>query len=128
MSETMLDRNSILEAKDDETADVEVPQWGGTVRVRGLSASERDKFESRFVGQKPDLANIRAELVVMCSIGEDGKRIFQDKVAQALGQKNAKAVNLLSERIQALSGLTEADLQELEGNSETAPSGGSYGD
>ena len=41
-----LSRDQILGATDFVFVELEVEEWGGTVRLRGLSASERDAFES----------------------------------------------------------------------------------
>jgi len=40
----MLDKSTILAAKDLRTTDIEVPEWGGTVRVKAMSGREREQF------------------------------------------------------------------------------------
>src|SRR5258707_11983730 len=40
-----LSRDAILEAKDREVVEVDCPEWGGSVLVRGMSGKERDMFE-----------------------------------------------------------------------------------
>lgn len=40
MSKTYLDARSVLAAEDFLYADVECPEWGGSLRVRGLTAGE----------------------------------------------------------------------------------------
>jgi hypothetical protein len=40
----LLDRAAILGADDREYELVDVPQWGGTVRVRALSGTDRDRY------------------------------------------------------------------------------------
>ena len=61
-----LSRDDILKAEDLTTEEVDVPEWGGTVLVRGLTGRERDEFEAsvmvRYAGEMvQDLANIRAK-------------------------------------------------------------------
>ena len=48
---TYLSRDTILQREDIKTEDVEVPEWGGTVRVRGMSGVERDAFEAGLIQQ-----------------------------------------------------------------------------
>ena len=48
---TYLSRDTILQREDIKTEDVEVPEWGGTVRVRGMSGVERDAFEASLIEQ-----------------------------------------------------------------------------
>jgi len=41
-----LNKEQILRADDLKTEEVDVPEWGGSVRVRVLTGTERDAFES----------------------------------------------------------------------------------
>ena len=90
----MLNRDDILKVVDLDVKTVEVPEWNGSVNVRGLTARERDSFEAS-IGQSANLDNLRARLVVLCLVDEEGKRIFKDSDANALGAKNAQVVNKL---------------------------------
>lgn len=109
----MLSRDSILSAKDFDFKDVEVPEWGGTVRLRGLSAAERDNFEAN-LAQTQDLSNLRSRLVVMSLIDEDGARLFKDSEAKELGEKNALVIMKLFEIVRELSGMADEDLQDAQ--------------
>jgi len=124
-----LTREEILGAEDILYEDVPVPEWGGTVRVRGLSGTERDAFEASIVemrGRKThvDTRNLRAKLVARAVVGENSQRLFQDGDVRALGEKSAAALNRVFEVAQRLSGLTEADIEELTKNSEGDQSDG----
>ena len=46
---TLLSKTAILTANDLQTEDIEVPEWGGAVRVRNFTGRERDAFESSMV-------------------------------------------------------------------------------
>ena len=64
---TLLSKTAILCANDLQTEDVEVPEWGGAVRVRSFTGRERDAFEASMVrgegkDRKVDLTNMRARL------------------------------------------------------------------
>src|SRR5690554_121558 len=117
----LLSREAILQAQDLPTERVPVPEWGGEVIVRGLTGAERDQFEQSIVetrGKNPkvNLRNIRAKLVVLCCVDEQGNRIFRDEDAEVLGQKSAVALNRVFEVAQRLSGLRPEDVEELAGN------------
>lgn len=121
---SLLNKSAILAAKDLPTEDIEVPEWGGTVRVRSLTGAERDAFEASIVdarGKTPQVnpRNMRAKLVALTVIDEDGKRVFGDADVSALGGKSASALNRVFEVAQRLSGLTEADVEDLGKGSET---------
>lgn len=127
MAKKLLNRDAILQAQDLPTEDVEVPEWGGAVRVRGLTGAERDAFEQSVVEQRgkstrANLKNIRAKLVAMTVVDENGERLFSDSDAAILGKKSAAALNRVFEVAQRLNGMTPDDVEELSGNSEGAES------
>lgn len=120
----LLTRDQILKAQDLPTEDVSVPEWGGTVRVRALTGAERDAFEQSIVEQRGrstrmNLQNLRAKLVALTVVDEEGNRIFSDSDAKLLGKKSALALNRVFEVAQKLSGLTSEDVEELTKNSES---------
>jgi len=131
----MLTREAILAADDLKTIEVPVPAWGGVVLVRGLSGSERDRYEEsmirwragkgKTVAAVPALANARAKLVSLSVIDQDGERLFTDRDVVDLGQKSAAALERIFDVAQKLSGLAPADLSELMQSFESGPSGDS---
>ena len=122
-----LSKEAILDAVDVQFEEVLVPEWGGCVRVKSLSGTERDGMEASMIegrGKKANvnLANLRAKLVARSVVDEDGGRIFQDADVAALGRKSAIALNRVFEVAQRLSGITAEDVDELTKNSEAAQS------
>ena len=65
------------------------------------------------------MTNMRARLVAMSAIDEEGERLFTAKEANELGDKSATALNRLFEVCCRLSGITSDDVDKLEKNSET---------
>ena len=123
----LLTKDAILAANDLVTEDVEVPEWGGTVRVRAISGAERDAFEQAIVTRKgknvtTNLANIRAKMVALCVVDENGQRIFGDKDVLLLGTKSAAALDRVFTVAQQLAGLTDKDVDELAENLEPGQS------
>lgn len=114
-----------IEAVDDRKyEDVPVPEWGGTVRVIGLTGTDRDAYEASFVDAKGKpaaqrLRNIRAKLLVKCLVGEDGKRLFTDDKAQVLGAKNGAVVDRLFDVARRLSGIGQGAVEEGKETSES---------
>lgn len=124
----LLSRDQIFASNDMLMQDVEVPEWGGTVRVRSLTGEERDKFESSLIRQVGNKAtantrNMRAKLVAMSAIGEDGKPLFDPADVIRLGQRSAAALDRIFEVCQKLSGLSDDDVEEIEESFGDAPSG-----
>lgn len=119
----------ILDAEDLAYEDVKVPEWvdkktgADTVRVRELPGTERDKFESQFVGK--DGASVRAEglegfrarLAAASMVDENGKVLFRSVAeVKRLGEKSARALQRVCDVATRLSKMTEEDVKELTGN------------
>ena len=124
---TLLSKTAILAAQDLQTEDVEVPEWGGAVRVRSFTGRERDAFESSMVrgdgrDRKVDLTNMRARLVGLTVIDETGQRLFTDDEVDLLGAKSGAALDRVFAVAQKLNGLSGADVDELSKNSSGVPS------
>ncbi len=121
MTETLLTREQILEVQDIQSQIVDVPEWGGSVKVQGMTGEERDGFEaSTFKGKGKDIQlnwrNIRAKLVAHSVVNGDGKRVFNDRDVKALGKKSAAALDRVFAVAQELSGITQDDVEELAKN------------
>ncbi len=129
-----LSRDQILQALDVVYEEVPVPEWGGTVMVKSLSGTERDRLEATIVqqtGRKTtmNLQNIRAKFVAWAVVDpQTHQRIFSDADVMALGQKNAAALQRVFNVVQRLSGLSDEDLEGMTKNSSNGQSDGSGSD
>lgn len=117
----LLTKDQILSANDVRARDVEVPEWGGSVRVRGMMGTERDDYEQKMVERRgnkieANLTNARARLVSMCVIDEAGDRLFSESDVKQLGSKSAAALTRVYEVASQLSGLSADDMEELSEN------------
>lgn len=126
----LLTRDAILTARDLPTEDVGVPEWGGTVRVRGLTAKERDEYEAATVDfrnpKKPtvNLRNTRARLVALCAIDEEGRRLFTREDVDALGDVSSTALDRVFQAAKRLSGI-DSDGEAAAKNLPAIPGDGS---
>lgn len=116
----MLTRDQILGAVTLRTEEVEVPEWGGTVRVAEMTGTGRDAWEQSLVptekGSAPNIANIRARLAAACIVDAKGRRVFTDADATALGEKSAVALDRVAKVAQRLNGLTADEVEAAKGN------------
>lgn len=102
----------ILALDDRKIVEVEVPEWGGRkVRLREMSAADRDSYEVENLEareQKRPAKQVRARLVALCLVDEDGKRVFSDAAdIEKLGAKSAKALDRLFWKARELNILEE---------------------
>lgn len=132
----LLSKQDILKADDRPVEEVSVPEWGGTVLVRGLDGEGRDEFFASMAvirdPRKPpslDTANSTAKLVARCILDPDDpereRLMFTQQEVAALGRKSGAALNRVNEVVQRLSGLSEEDMAELGKGSASTPSDGS---
>lgn len=108
-------RDEILNLDDRKIEKVPTPEWGRDVYVRSFSGTERDSFDQAITGEdgRVSYANLRAKLLVRCLCTEAGDRLFTDADADALGRKNAAALDRLFEVAQRLNGLAKGDVEKL---------------
>ena len=129
----LLSKADILGADDIPAEDVPVPEWGGTVRVRGLTGAQRSLIEATMVAAKGQSVTVRTEafqtlrerLVASCLVDEAGKRLFTDKEIFKLGEKSGKVLGRLFGIAQRLSGMDDEAVEEMAGNSDAGQSAGS---
>jgi hypothetical protein len=116
---SLLTKAAILAANDLPTRDVAVPEWGGSVRIRSMTAEERDAFEAAQIAAKTDgfvvVPNLRARYVSSCIVGEDGQPLFSEGEIGALGRKSAAALDRVFSAIAELNKLDPNAIEEAAG-------------
>jgi len=117
--EKILTKDQILQAEDIRRERVEVPEWGGDVFVRTMTGSERDQLEISIIGKQGErnLENLRAKIVALSVVDEEGNRVFSFEDTPALALKSARAMDRVFAVAQRLSGFTPKDVEELTKNS-----------
>lgn len=130
-----LSKAAILAAKDIKTETVKVPEWADSdgadeVVVRGLTGEERDAFENGFFSgrgkdRKENFDNMRARLLAASIIDDQDRLMFSADEIHALGKKSAVPLDRLYGAARRLSGIGDADVEEMVGNSKPGQNGSS---
>lgn len=120
----LLTRTEIDNADDTPTRIVEVPEWGGEVKIKGLSGTEVDDYEASILKMKrgkPDvtLKNATARLVAWTLVDENNSRLYtsEAEVVQ-LGKKSSLALQRCFDVASKLSGLRPEDIEAMVENFE----------
>jgi len=118
---TLLTKDQILGSDDRESKDIEVSEWGGSVRISAMAACDRDAFEASMLdnkgkGSSAKLSNFRARFIAACIVDDAGKCLFSGKDIAELGKKSAAPISRLFDACRELNGMSEKDLEEIEGN------------
>ena len=117
---SFLSRDAILGADDFEYESVNLPEWGGEVRVRAMTAQQRARWE----GQMAEIhqsnkgfekfGQAAIQIVVWCVVDEDGKPVFTDKDVAALGRKSSAPISRIREVVMRLSKMGPDDVEAAE--------------
>jgi biotin synthase-related radical SAM superfamily protein len=108
---------------------VPVPEWGGDVVARELTAAERDAYQMRMmatdergqmlIGENKQpvidaekVATARLWLVAYGMIDEAGQRVFGNGDLELIGQMPNEIVERISAAVRRLSGLGEDAVEE----------------
>jgi len=109
----MLTREQILSADDLRHVDVEVPEWGGTMRLRTITAKDRQKFHAS--GTKGVMNDFLERFIVACAVDDKNKPLFTEEDVKALGNKSANALNRVFEAAVELNGMSQRGVEDLQG-------------
>ena len=112
----ILTREEILGADDIQIWEVEVPEWGGIVLCRSLTAAQVERVQGKFKGK--GMKGVTAALVAMAIVDEDGKRVFHQNDLPELSTKSIAACTRVLKVIMEQNAMEEEDLEELAKNSD----------
>ena len=90
---------------------IEVPEWGGSVGVKVISGTARDKFESFYTEKKMDNFRVRFLAEALCD--EQGEKLFTDADVEELGKKSSIVINRLFAAAFSHSAFTGEAVNEL---------------
>lgn len=117
MSGGILTREQILGARDLKAEQVSVPEWGGDIIVRTMTAAERDRFEDHCGKlQGKTCEGIMALLVALTVVDGEGNTLFTESDISSLGGKSAAAVSRVFDVARRLNKLSNQDVEDLAKN------------
>ena len=108
-----LNRTEILSNDDGSYTQIDVPEWGGTVRVKALDSAGLIRL-SHILDGKEELKNMDpltlANIVVMTAVDEDGKFLFdQEGDVEKVAAKNGGVMLRLSTEAMKINRTEEAE-------------------
>jgi hypothetical protein len=107
-------REDVLQASDRTVELVEVPEWGGHLYVRNMTALERVEYDrwNLGTGGQPDMTGMRVKGVIMCACDEKGERLFTREDYESLSQKDGAAITRVFLALSRISGISPTSLAE----------------
>jgi hypothetical protein len=118
----MLTREEILSAPDIGTETVDVPEWGGQIHIRTLTGAEYDRWQESILIRRGDRSQVkiqgaRVQLIALCIVDDNGKRIFTDKDIPLLNKKSSAGIARVYDAVCKQSRIGEGEVEELVKNS-----------
>lgn len=125
----ILTKDQIRQVDDRPIETIPVPEWNGHVLMKVPGAVERDMIEEAFfIGEKHGYKGLRAQLVSLCVVNEDGTLMFTEDDIEMLGKKSAQVIDRLFTVALRLFGFSEKEMAKVkrnlpEGQSDDSTSG-----
>ncbi len=118
----MLTKEQILAKREAELIAIDVPEWGGPVRLskptaKQLEEFERDQAKRRAAGNAQ--VGFRARVAILMCANPDGSKMFTASDEAALSDQPAKALTRIHEAAAPLLGWTEESVEERAKNLQT---------
>ena len=126
----------ILNAKDLREKVIEVPEWGGSVTLRELTANDRDWLQASMVtdaddvkgaitienegGTKLAITGFQTKLVALSIVDESGKRLFNNDQIKDLADKSGIVLTRIASECVTFNKM-ENDEEDLKAAGEDLP-------
>jgi hypothetical protein len=121
----LLSRETILSADDITVERCEVPEWGGHVFVKTMTARAKERWEQDRMEEREKKTNsmsvVRASLAAATVCDEQGTLLFTPADIDALNAKSVKPLDRIFAAATKLNRINDGDLEELVKNSEPTP-------
>ncbi|MHC4867866.1 MAG: hypothetical protein ACYTEX_27665 [Planctomycetota bacterium] len=114
-----LTREQILTANDAGCEKVELPEWGGAVYIRKLSAGEFPEMEAIVKARQEDKVSNKDGLLNICILtmcDAEGKRFFTADDKPQLEQRTFESLQRCADIAMQVNGWTVNEQESMEGN------------
>jgi superfamily I DNA/RNA helicase len=108
---SLLTREQLLNQDDRKTIEVKPPGWDGAVRLRTISAAEREAWEQR-AREEIERGQFYADFLIMCAVDENDRPLLTKDDAEMITRKSARALKFLFDEAQKLNGMGTAAEEE----------------
>jgi hypothetical protein len=122
----MLSRDDFFKKRERTYKDVDVPELGGTVRVRSMTAGERARLEASRIDKEGSLIpnrvrTFRERLAVATVVDETNGLMFTEADIDRLSELPGSALDKIADAAMELAGMKEVEkrMEDLAGNSVT---------
>lgn len=110
--------NAILQSDDFRYEEIEVPEWGGSLRLKSLSGTERTAILKLLNQKKDTVDGVYEKVIIFCAVNAEGGKIFEDNqnTLAILQAKDASVTQRIGMKALELSGLGQNSKDNAEKN------------
>ena len=115
----ILSRQALETINDRKQETVDVPEWGGAVYLRELSAGDHEDLELFMQSSKQDkhpTIYLRTRLVALALVDHEGNRLYKDEDIEILRSKSSTVINRLCAHVVKQNNLGSKAMETLAGN------------
>ena len=112
----LLNKQQIKEIDDLPMKILEIPEWGGELKIKMMNAKQRMEFEKLTEKIKVPIENIIYMVIYSC-VNEDGSLFFSIDDKEFLQSKSADVLCRIFKEAVSLSVMTDAGIEEKAKNS-----------
>jgi len=111
-----LSKAAIFAAVDNDTHEVPVPEWGGSILLRSMTGTQRNNYEFWAMQQSkakaPDYRGIRERLIIYCAVDESGESLFTESDLEELAAKNSEVIDRLHDKCREICGMDDDAVED----------------
>lgn len=112
----LLNKQQIKDVNDLPSIIVDMPEWGGEIKVRTMSAKDRIDFEKKNATSKTELETM-INLIMFSCVNEDNSLMFDKDDYDFLASKSAKSLMRIFNEAVKISTLSNDGLENKAKNS-----------
>lgn len=109
-----LTKEQILSNSKPAVKEIEIPELESTAFIRVMTGQQRDEFETMVTTK--NTGNLRGTVAAWVLCDEGGNRLFEDRDAVELGQKDVRFLTRIFDATVELSALSQEEIKAVEGN------------
>lgn len=116
MGKKYITKDDILNAKDIDIIEENVKEWGGTIRMKVMSARERQILQRKFKGDEIPV-DLMEDLLSRIILKPDSNELmFTPDDIVRLAEKSSLVIGRLFQKAAEINGLTAQSVEELRKN------------
>lgn len=110
-----LNKHQIFACNDLKEKLVDMPEWGGEIKIKALSVAEQLEYDA-FISSDPKEIDMALHLIMVACVDSDNKKLFDSSDVELLKNKSSKNLFRLVNEILSLNKQNPDEVDSLAKN------------